>query len=190
MAITTSKVLLANMALLKLGKATITSLTEATDEAQKCNLIFDEIRMSVLAEGPWAFAIKRNEPGQDSTTPKYEFDYQHQLPLDFIRLLEINETVPGTYDHRIEGDMILSNITGMEIRYIADITNVNQWDPNFKTAFVLRLAAELSYYFRGDRGITELLFAQYRDAVDRGLALDGKQGSNETIVSTDLLEVR
>lgn len=190
MAVTTDKVLLCNMALLKLGKATISSLTEATTEAQQCNLIFDEIRMSVLAEGPWAFAIKRAEPGQLSSTPEYEFDYEHQLPTDFIRLLSINENTPGTYDHRIEGNKVLSNITAMEIRYIADITNVNLWDPLFKTAFVLRMAAELSYYFRGDKNLTALLFEQYRDAVDRGLAIDGKQGSNEVIVSPDLTEIR
>lgn len=178
------------MALIKLGKATITSLTEATDEAQKCNLLFDEVRMAVISEGPWAFAIKRVEPGLDSATPEYEFDYQHQLPTDFLRLLEINELTPGSYDHRVEGDKLLSNLSSMEIRYLADEDNVNLWDANFKTAFILRLAAEMSYYFRGDKNLTGILFQQYRDSVERGLSLDGKQGSNEVIVSPDLLEVR
>lgn len=190
MATSTNKVLLCNMALVKLGKATITALTESTEEAQKCNLLFDETRMAVMAEGPWAFSIKRATLAQLSTTPNHGYSYQHQLPTDRIRILEINEESAGTYDYVIEGDKLLSDLSEIKIKYISDETDVTLWDPHFKAAFVLRLSAELSYYFRASTTVTQLLFQQYEQAVDKGLAIDGKQGSNERIVSPELNEVR
>lgn len=190
MATTTNLVNLFNMALIRIGRDTISSLSEATVEAQKCSIISDEIRMQILTEGPWSFAVKRAELGQLSSTPKFEFDYQHQLPNDFLVLLEINETTSGTYDHRVEGNKILSNITDMKIRYIADEDDETKWSASFKTAFVDRAAAELSYLFRADKNLTQMLFEKYERSVMKGLAIDGKNGANEKIVSPDLHEVR
>jgi hypothetical protein len=187
----TSKTTLANIALTKLGKSRLTDIDlDTTENANVASLLFDEVRDQVLFAGPWAFAIKREELGLLGTSPEYEFDHQHQLPNDCLRVVEINELSPGDVDHRIEGEKILSNDTGMKIRYISKISDVGIWSPGFKETFVLKLAAEMAYAFRADKALTQGLFAQYQDALDRALAIDGKQGSNDTIVSTDLTEVR
>lgn len=186
----TSKVELCNIALLKLGKSTITALSDNTEEGRRCSLLFDEMRNEVLMEGAWSFAIKRAELGLLSETPEYGFDYKHQLPTDCLRVIEINEDVPGTYDYRIEGREILSDLNSIKIRYLSDEEDTATWDPAFKRAFILRMAAEMSYGFRADKQLTQGLFQQYQQAVEMGLSQDGKQGSSETIVSPDLLEIR
>jgi hypothetical protein len=186
-----SKTGLANIAITKLGKSRITDIdTDTTEEAVVARLLFDEIRDQVLDEGPWTFAMKRAELGQLSTTPEYDYDYEFQLPTDCLRVIEVKETEPGQILYKIEGRKLLSNDTGMEILYISKVTDVSQFSPAFKRAFIVRLAAEMSYHFRSDKAYTEGLFQQYQDAVERGLATDGKQGSNDTIVSPDLTEIR
>jgi hypothetical protein len=187
----TNKTEIVNMAITKLGKSRITSIdSDTSEEAVVARLLFDEIRDQVTEEGPWAFAIKREELGLLANTPEYEFSHEHQLPTDCLRVLAVNETVSGDTNYRIEGRKLLSNNSSIEIRYIGKPTDVSAWAASFKRAFILRLAAEMSYSFRADKALTNGLFQQYQDAIERGLSTDGKQGSNDTISSTDLIEVR
>jgi hypothetical protein len=187
----TNKTQLANMALVKLGKARLTDVTtDTTEEAVVARLFFDEMRDQILDEGPWTFSIKRSQLGQLASTPEFEYDYEFQLPTDCLRVLEVNETTSGAIDYKIEGRKLLTNDTAMEIQYISQVTDVSQWSASFKRAFIARMAAEMSYHFRSDKDHTRLLFQQYEQAVQRGLATDGKQGSNDIIISPDLSEIR
>lgn len=178
------------MALIKLGKDSITSLTDNTDEASKCNLLFDEIRQQVLMEGVWAFATKRQELGQLTGAPTFEYDYHYQLPTDCLYVISINDVQVGDSEYVIENRKLKINDTSVKIKYVADEEDVSKWSPGFKESFILRMAAEMSYAFRADKALTQLLFQQYREALDRSLAIDGKQGSNERVISPELLDVR
>jgi hypothetical protein len=187
----TNKTELVNMSLTKLGKSRLTSFdSDTSEEAVVARLLFDELRDQVTEEGPWTFAVKRAELGLLSSTPEYEFLYEHQLPTDCLRVLEIDESIPGNLIHRVEGRKLLSDETSIEITYLSQVTDVSQWSAGFKRAFILRLAAEMSYAFRADKALTQGLYEQYQDSIQRGLATDGKQGSNQTISSSDLIEVR
>ena len=187
---TTTKVKLANRALIRLNKGLISSLTEATQTATYVNQVFDEVAEGVIAEGDWSFARKRLELGQDASTPAFDYSYQHTLPSDFVKIVSINEAQPGLYDFKIEGTKLLSDKSGMKILYIYNNLSVQDWPATFKECFVTKLALELSYLFRSDKVLTRGLEESYERTLRKMLALDGGQDTSDLISTTELLDVR
>ncbi|KKN01516.1 hypothetical protein LCGC14_1127040 [marine sediment metagenome] len=54
-----SVVEICNKALLELGEESITLLTDNNKRAEKCNLVYDDIRDSLMSMHPWKFALRR-----------------------------------------------------------------------------------------------------------------------------------
>jgi hypothetical protein len=181
-----------NLALLRLGAASITSLTDNTPEAKLCNILFDDMVDEVIMEGSWSSTIKRVALVKTTNTPAYGFTDEFQLPTSpfCLKVLEINEATTGTYDFRIEGDKLLANVSTVSIKYVARLTNTGEFDPMLKRAIVSRLAAELAYPITGSQSVTKDMFALYKQHVQEGLAIDGTQGSGDQTITPDLHEVR
>ena len=104
-----SSVDICNLALTKIGHESITALTENSKAGRLCNLHYAQMRDAVLRDHTWNFAITRANLALSTTTPEYEFSYQHALPVDLLRVLGTdlsNETV-----YKIEGRFLLSDST-------------------------------------------------------------------------------
>lgn len=188
---TVSRTDLANIALTKIGKNRLTDIdADTTEEAIVCRLLFDEIRDEVLAQGKWLFALKRVALAQLSTAPAYEFSYGFQLPADFLKLISVNETVPGTIEFQIESDELLTDESSMSIRYIKQESNTAKWSPGFKKAFTLKLAAEMSYAFKADKRLTLGLYQLYQDALENALANETSQATIDFLVANEFTKVR
>lgn len=187
-----SKVGICNLALARLGGARITSLTDNTVEAKLCNLMYDELADEVMVEGPWASTIARAELAQTTTTPVFGYSNQFQLPVSpfCLRVLDINENVPGCYDFSIEGDKLLMDTNAVSIRYIGRITDTQSYGPLLQKAIVSRLSAELAYPLTGQAAVADRLHERYMQDVASGLSADGQQGSPEQTVSTTLIRNR
>jgi hypothetical protein len=187
-----SKVQLCNLALARLGAARITSLSDNTNEAKLCNLMFDDIAEEVMSEGAWSSTVSRASLALTANTPAYGYTYEFQLPTDpfCLRVLEINDLTSGDYDYRIEGDKLLANINTMKIRYIGRITDTQSYDPMLKRAVVSRLAAELAYPITGNLQTSKAMQELYQFHIADGLAVDGTQGSVEDVFRSDDVDVR
>lgn len=187
-----SKVQICNMALSRLGAATITSLTDGTSNAVLCNTLFNDLADEVMMEGSWTSTIRRVELAQTSTTPEFGFDYEYQLPVDpfCLKVLNVDEDVPGDVEYSIEDDKLLTDESTLKIKYIARLTNTEDWDIFLKRAFIARLASELAYPVTGDARKAEGEFARYMKFLTEGLAMNNQQGSKQRISSIDLTEVR
>lgn len=188
----TSKVQICNMALSRLGARTITSLTDGTTESILCNTFFDDLADEVMVEGSWTSTIRRAELAQTTNTPSYEFDNEYQLPVDpfALKVLSIDEPVRGRVKYRIEGDKLLTDESSIKIRYVARLVDTEDWDTYLQRAFISRLVAELVYPITGSAQKAESEFKRYMLFVQQGLALNGQQGSNDLLSSSDLIEVR
>jgi hypothetical protein len=180
------------MALARLGAARITALTDNTAEAKLCNLLFDETADLVMVEGSWATTIKRASLNATTNTPAYGFTTEFQLPTDpfCLKVLQINDITPGDEEYRIEGDKLLANISTMKVKYIGRLTDTQAYGPFLTQAIITRLTAELAYPITGQASVADRWFQQYERDVQKGLANDGQQGSNELTVSPDLTDVR
>lgn len=180
------------MALAKLGANRITSITDNTAEAKHCNTFFDDIADLVMVEGSWATTIKRASLNKTTNTPTFGYTSEFQLPTDpfCLKLLNVDDVTPGSIEHRVEGDKLLTNTSTIKVRYIGRVTNTQSYGPFLTQAIISRLAAELAYPITGQASVYERLYAQYERDVAKGLANDGQQGSHEMTVSWDLTDVR
>jgi len=78
----------------------------------------------------------------------------------------------------------------MKVKYIGRLTDTQAYGPFLTQAIITRLTAELAYPITGQASVADRWFQQYERDVQKGLANDGQQGSNELTVSPDLTDVR
>lgn len=187
-----SKVQICNLALSRLGASRITSLSDNTTEAKLCKTFFDDIADEVMMRGPWNSTVSLKALNKTSNTPAFGFDSEFQLPTDpfCLRVLNINEDIPGTYEFIISGDKLLVSLSAVKVKYIGRVTDTEKYDPMLRAAIVSRLAAELSLAITGSASVQERMFRLYEQQIVDGLMIDGQQGSGITTVSPDLDEVR
>ena len=79
-----SVIQVANRALTKLGAARIISLGDNNKQARAVASCFDDLRDAELRAHRWSFALVRTALPALTTTPAYEFQYEYQLPADFL----------------------------------------------------------------------------------------------------------
>lgn len=150
-----SEVDVANRALTKLGAARITALSDANKQARAVDSMFDIVRDALLRSHVWSFAVKRATLDVSETTPDWGYAYQYDLPADYLRLVQVNDTYLGpsladfrndaTADYMLEGNVIMTDIADtLKIRYIFQETDTTAWDSTFVEAMACRLAAELA----------------------------------------------
>ena len=188
----TSKVKICNMALSRLGADTITSLTDNTTEAKLCNTLFNDLADRVMMQGSWTSTVTRVDLALTTNTPSFGYTNEFQLPVDplCLKVLNIDEIVTGSIPYRIEGDKLLTDTDTIKIRYIAQLTNTEDYDPLLTEAIEVLLASYLALPIAGDKVLAERLKQEYHDMIGLNLAIDGQQGSNEIISATDLTGVR
>lgn len=181
-----SVVRICNLALTVLGAARILSITEDSENARRCNAIFDDIRDEVLAVHPWNFAIKRVALGQLATAPAFGFAYQYQLPADCIRVLEMD--TDNTF--KVEGKYLLTDAGTVMIKYIARIEDASFFSSAFVTAMGERLAAELAYAITNSTSLRESMIKTYTFKNSFARAIDGQEGSPEEVSQNEAIDSR
>jgi hypothetical protein len=150
-----SDVSIVNIALSALGEARILSLDDNLKQAREAKTIYEAVRDSLLAAYNWSFAKTRVQLSALASPPAFGYGVQYQLPTDCLRLLFVNEEYAGLdlTDYRgsptdlytIEGRRILTDIGApLNIRYIKQETDPQQFAPNFVTAFACALAERLA----------------------------------------------
>lgn len=136
-----SDVEICNLALQKVGASLIIDLTEGSQSADACNAAYAHVRDSELRAHPWNFAIKRAALAADVSAPLFGYAKQYTLPTDCLRVLP---PVDYDVDWKIEGRKIITDWTApLYIRYIAQITDPNEYDRGFIEMFACALALHL-----------------------------------------------
>lgn len=182
-----SEVDICNMGLSRIGEDPIISLTEDSKAARNCNLIYSDVRDSVLREHPWNFAVKRVELALLLTTPEFEFDFEHQLPSDCIRVMKTDDDLTP---FRIEGSKLLSNNSSVKIEYIARISDTTQFDTLFTDAFADRLGADLAFNLSDNNALSQFMFQRAKDKIKQARSMDGQEGTPRSIEADQWLNVR
>jgi len=186
-----SKVQICNMALSRLGANTVTSLTDNTTEAKLCNTLFDDLADRVMMQGSWTTTITRTSLAKTTNTPSFEYTNEFQLPVDpkCLKVLNVNDDEAMT-DFRIEGDKLLTDNSTVKIRYIAQLTDTEDYGPMLTEAIEVLLASYLALPIAGDRGLAQALKQEYAELLNNNLAVDGQQGSKDYVVADDLTRDR
>ena len=145
-----SKVSISNSALTKIGAGRITDLLEDKEEARAVNARFDDILQMLLESHPWNFAASRAALAQLVTTPDFEYDYQYQLPVDCLKVLDVY--LPYSR-WKIEGSKLLTNDSEVNIKYTKIITDMNDLSPLFKESFAYYIARDVCHGLTGEAGL-------------------------------------
>lgn len=144
----------------------ITSLEQGIKEANACEVIFVELRDTLLASHNWNFAEVRAELTSDpDNVPAFEWDYFYEFPGDFLRLHQAfdNDAGRGTFQHRIEGHGIVTDATNVYIKYIRRVTDPNIMPPPFRVALSKLIASRLAVALSQSASRSDSLYKQYID---------------------------
>lgn len=161
----------ANMAIAILDEAPIDSLDQDIKAARLLNLHFDLTREAELTKYAWVFAIlTATVDGTDTGTGDGTYNYAYELPADCLRPL------PLTYDGepsgvaiswRQEADIIYTDQSSPRIiRYVANLTDPNDWDALFTEVFIAALAIKIALPLTHKTGMLDLARAAYDRALD------------------------
>lgn len=141
------------MALTLLKAPRISNITDQSEQAQDLNALYDLVAESVMSLGPWPSCCVRAELARATETPAFGFDYYYQLPTNpkFLRLLEVDEELPGLIKFQIDGDKLATDEDEIAIRYISFQTDTAKYDPYLKQSIIEHLMAYIVYGQTGDR---------------------------------------
>jgi len=145
-----------NIALNRIGEKSITVAQFAANSEptpKLCNLHYAQTRDSLLRSHWWWFAKARAEL-EATDAVGFEWSNAFALPDDFLRLksvFEDNATVHKNtvYSYELEESTLLTNESSCSLRYIKQVTDVQEFDPLFLEVFTLQLAIKLVYPLAG-----------------------------------------
>lgn len=185
-----SKVGIMNRALGLVGDEPITSPTEDSEPARIMNRFYDDSRRAVLRAHPWNSAVRRISLAKLSASPAWGFDNQFQLPAEALRVLQVSKE-KSTF--KIEGRRLLSDSDTVEILYIKDITDPNEFDPLLLDVFAARLASDVAYRLTASRTLASDLWEMYLAKLREARKIDAQEGTPEDLVidpNDDWIEAR
>lgn len=146
-----------NRALQLIAADTISDPDEDSASARAAKIEYDAIVKAELSAYPWYFAKAQTGLPADLDAPLFKFAYSYTLPVDFLRLVELEERwvfdvvrpVVSTYPlppYEMQGRAILTDLTApLNIGYIRDVVDEPTiWHPLFEECVVHSLAAALA----------------------------------------------
>jgi len=135
-----SKIEIANMALGLVGADPILAVDNSTQAGRVVNLFYDTCKKAVLREHAWNFATRRVALVEFGSTPAFQWDKYFVLPVDCIRVLQLNETNDSFH---IEGSLLACDQVSASIEYTYNVLE-GDFDPMFTEAFAYALAAHMA----------------------------------------------
>lgn len=169
MAITPTDI--ANMALAVLDEAPIDSLDQDVKAARLLNLHFDLTREAELTKCAWVSAILRaTVAGANTGGGDCGLNVAYELPADCLRPLPLTHNgepdgLPVSW--RQEAGLIYSDQPGpLVIRYIANLTDPNDWDALFTEVLVAALAIKVAHPLTYKSGMIDIARSAYDRALD------------------------
>jgi len=176
--VSTSKVGLANLALLKIGAKRISSFSEDSPEGRIVNAVYDDIRDEVLVAHNWTFAQERAVLATLDEDPIYTEDGMTVVYARPSGMLKLVAQSDSTAIIKLEKDKILSDTTALKIGYTVRIDDPLKYFPSFTTALATRLAAEIAFNLTEARSEARGLLEEYETVrLPYAIAADSQQGT-------------
>lgn len=185
-----------NIALGRLGAASILDLNAAQKEAQACKLFYQTAIDEVLRTHPWNFAIRRQTLTADLVEPSHGWAVGYLLPEDCLRVLDLNDL--GRYSDpppwQIEGRLLLCDRDEAHIRYISRDTDPLNYDALFVQAAAAKLAALIAKKITGSDTIAQAQLTEYEKLYGPHARFGDNKEANAKVkppwVTSDLVKSR
>lgn len=191
-----SAVSVCNMALTRLGGATISALDEGSKESVICNQFFEQSRDAVLRDYKWNFATRRRVLAElGSTVAPWAHAYAY--PADCLAAREIvsPSSTTAAIPFEVAGDgaggrMILTDQDRAVLVYTARVTLLDSCDPLFVEAFSWKLAAEIALPLTQDKNLMQVMLTMYQNAIAQARTADANEGEADNSAAATWIEAR
>lgn len=183
-----SNVSICNLALTYLSTARIASLTEDSENARKCNAIFEEERDALLEEHNWNFALAEASLAETDTDPTMSDKWTNsfQLPVDCLRVVRTEYD----YKYAVYGRLLYCNASSIKIEYIKQVTDPTVFSKYFIKALASRIASILAYGITQNATLADSAERRMEKAVKDAKANDAQEGVGGYLQSGSLLDER
>ena len=181
-----SDVEICNSALIKVGAKPIITLNDDSTEGRLCNTIYPVLKAKLLRSHPWNFAIRRAELSIIITDPVFEFENAFQLPVDVLRVLNLEDP---TVEYQVEGKLLLSDATEIFIRYISAVDE-GDFDANFQEVLAVMIASEIVYSLSESNALRESLKNEFILQLRDARSFDAQEGTPQQVVARDWIDSR
>jgi hypothetical protein len=158
---------LANLALGRLGNATVSSLSEGTQAAENCMRFLPDAIEYVLSQYDWPCARVRMRLTPIEEKPAFGWKYQYPLPAGYMRLLEVHGDMGTETRYATENGMILSDSPEISILCIATPENAASLTQGVRRAIYLSLAFLLVPPLASDEALANRIAGERTEAVER-----------------------
>lgn len=173
-----------SQALVLLGEAPISSLTEGT-AGQVATSLLETTRNQMLQANRWRFAAGKATLSRLTATPKNEWTYAFQLPSDLLLLYRV---YPFT-SYEVYEDKLYSDQATIEVDYLFD-PGPGDYPSYFVEALVARLAAKMAIPITNNASLLEIQEARAKEAMAAALFADSQGRPNRPIEHHPWIRVR
>lgn len=156
-----SKTSIVNKALTLCGAAPITNITDDTNNARIVNRVYEISRRSILSECAWTFALTRTTLSLSADSMAWNYDnesYVYAKPASIIRIFDVSDDQAVW---RVEGDYIISDTSGLGIKFVYDNDSPSQYPPAFSEALVDKLCSDISFMILNSGPKAEAFLTKY-----------------------------
>jgi hypothetical protein len=158
-----------NQACYHLGRERITSTDEDSILAETLGEMWPDARDYVFRAHVWNCLLQRAALARLVTAPAFGFDYQFQLPADYIRMAP--PTDPDAL-FRVEGGKLLTDEDAIAIRYVARVEDVALYEPHLAAALSARLAWSTAVSLRESSGLQDRCAETYERLLKKAVGVD------------------
>ena len=173
-----SRTELVNKALTLVGAAPVVNIDDNTQNARIVSRVYEQALKSLLSEAPWNFATKRVLLSQLSVELAW-YDtgevYVYQRPNLCIRIFGTNSP-SATW--REEGDYIISDTSGLGVRYVEFNNTPSKYPAFFIEAFIDKLCADVAYMILNSATVAKAFVEKYEQvSLAKALAENSQIGT-------------
>lgn len=183
----TVKVEVCNLALSRCGSyGTIENIDTPTKASEKiCAKHWEISRQLALKTVMPNFAISRRLLGRDSGVPAFGYAYQYSYPSDCLKVLGIGNAEDKSKDFVIEAgsdgnqyimtDLYNADTDALPIRFIADVSDVSRFSPEFVDELSWFLAFNINMELTQDVQKQAYFDKKVQDKINSAAALNSQE---------------
>jgi hypothetical protein len=191
MAVATTDVAVASMALVLIGDDPISAFDGSTTGAIVAENIYDTVVADILTQHPWRFAVKQTDLSHLEATPEALFTDAWQIPTDALLIRRV--IVSGSdITYEIYGDKIFANVdetNTVTANYIFRALE-QDWPPYFLFAAQLQLASLFSMSVAGKPDMSQDFETKADFALRKARAIDSQSDTTHNIETTRFIDMR
>lgn len=168
----TSQVDICNSALIRLGSNPIVSLVDNNDRARTVSAMYDLARRALLRSHPWNFAQIQIQLPQLVNAPTFEYQYAYQIPFDCLRVLSLYQSFSR---YNVVGRILYTDDSTINLYYISDIQDPNQFDSMFIECLALKIAKDIGYKITANASLIQSLKSDYESTFRQAKQYDSQE---------------